>query len=100
MGGNINGYMQFKNFWSFGSGVNAQGNTLSKSALRGGPMLKLPGSISNWSNINSDSRRSLQLHAGWFVSKHFHSHAKTLNFWGGLTYRPAPAVSLTLSPSI
>lgn len=97
-GGNINGYMQFKNYWSLSSGVNAQGSSLSKSALRGGPMLKTPGNINNWSNINSDSRRALQLHAGWYMAKHFQSHAQTLNFWGGLTYRPAPAVSLTLSP--
>ena len=98
-GGNINGYIQFKNYWSFSSGVNGQGNSLAKSALRGGPLLKVPGMISNWSNINSDSRRALRISLGWFVSKHFDSHGNAQNFYANLTYRPDPAISLTLSPS-
>jgi hypothetical protein len=98
-GGNINGYIQFKNYWSFSSGVNGQGNSLAKSALRGGPLLTVPGMISNWSNINSDSRRSLRIGLGWFVAKHFDSHGNAQNFYANLTYRPDPAISLTLSPS-
>lgn len=98
-GGNVNGSIQFRNFWMFGSGINWQGASLSKTALRGGPMLEIPGMISNWFNLNSDSRKALQLELGWFLSQHSHHYARTQNFWGGLVYRPAPAVSFSLGPS-
>lgn len=97
-GGNINANMQFKNFWSFSTGINLSGSALSKSALRGGPMLRLPGSLNNWAILSSDSRKALQVNAGWFFSKSRYDHAATQNFWGGLTYHPAPAVSFTFSP--
>jgi len=98
-GGNVNGTLQFRNFWMFSSGINWQGSTLSKTALRGGPMLETPGMINNWANISSDSRKALQWEVGWYVAQNFYRHGQTKNVWGGLTYRPAPAVSLKVSPS-
>lgn len=97
-GGNINANMQFKNFWSFSTGINFSGSALSKSALRGGPMLRLPGSLNNWANLQSDNRKALQANAGWFISESAHKHSTSRNVWGGITYRPAPAISFTLSP--
>ncbi len=97
-GGNFNVNIQFKNQWSFGTGFNVNGLGISKSALRGGPLLKLPGSVSNWMNFSSDSRRNIQGNAGWSVSKSWSGHAQNLNVFGALSYRPSPSLSFRLSP--
>lgn len=97
-GGNINGYVQFKNYWSLNSGVNIQGSSFSKSALRGGPALILPGTTNNWGSVRTDNRKAIQFRMGWYVSQSRSSHSKNANVWGGITYRPAPSISMTLSP--
>ncbi len=97
-GANTNGFMQFENYWSLGVGINFSGSTLSKSALRGGPLLRLPGSVNNWIDISTDDRKALKFNAGWFLSRSVRRHSSTENFWGGLSYRPAPSVSFSLSP--
>ncbi|MDP2422814.1 MAG: DUF5916 domain-containing protein [Bacteroidales bacterium] len=97
-GGNINANIQFKNYWFFGTGINVNGSGLSKSALRGGPMLRLPGDISNWMDLSSDSRRDVQVNAGWSLSNSWNGHTQGRNFFGGITYRPTPGISIKLSP--
>ncbi|MEW5900660.1 MAG: DUF5916 domain-containing protein [Acidobacteriota bacterium] len=99
-GGNVNFSAIFNNYWRFGSGLNRQFPSLSQSALRGGPSLRVPGGWSNWLNLQTDSRKKWKLQLMAF------------NFWGdlkvtrssrtefGLTYIPSNAVSLTAGPTV
>ncbi len=97
-GGNFNANIQFKNYWSFGTGINMQGATWSSSALRGGPMLYLPAAINNWLNFGTDSRKKLRINAGWTIQKGASNHSFSRNIYAGLTYRPLPSVSFSLNP--
>ena len=99
-GGNINMHMNFKNYWSLGYGVNANSASLSKTALRGGPYLKTPASLSYWWYMNSDQRKDFRISFGnnqsW--SRNGHSHHNSI--WADLSYRPHNAIDITLSPSV
>ena len=99
-GGNMNMNMNFKNYWSLGYGVNANSASLSKTALRGGPYLKTPASLSYWWYMNSDQRKKFRIsfgnNQGW--NKNGHSHHN--NIWADLSYRPHNAIDITISPSV
>jgi hypothetical protein len=86
-GGNINGHTQFTNFWNLSTGVNYEGESLSPTALRGGPSLKIPGGISNWTYLSTDGRKKLQGSVNTYV------------FWGKQTEQNNVNVSLIFKPS-
>jgi len=50
-GFNLNGFVLFTNLWNVRIGAHANGRVLSSSALRGGPMLKLPGSLNVFAGV-------------------------------------------------
>ncbi len=97
-GGNINFNLQFKNYWGFGGGINRGGENLSSNALRGGPMLKLPGSWNSWYNISSDQRKSLTFTIGG--SNHWgdDNTGSNTSYFGFINYRPSKKLSLSLVP--
>ncbi len=94
----FNGNLQFKNYYSVFMGVNAQGSSLSAYDLRGGPMLRIPGSINYNVGVNSDQRKKLQMSISlmnrW--SKYDNSNISLIQY--SLTYKPVNAVSVSLSP--
>jgi hypothetical protein len=98
-GGNFSISCKFKNYWSFGSGINVEGKGLSPNELRGGPALSLPGGWSHWFEIASDSRKKLNFYFGaanyWGVRQ----SSRYQDAWLGATYRPSQALSVTLSPT-
>jgi hypothetical protein len=94
----VNGYLQFKNYYSVNTGFNFQGDALSPHDLRGGPMLALPGSINYRIGFNSDERKKLQ--ANLFLMKIWgqenNSDFSDIEF--SVTYKPVNTVSISLSP--
>ncbi len=56
-GGNINMWFMFKNYWNFSQGFGLQGEGLSASELRGGPMLLYPPSVNYWASVSTDERK-------------------------------------------
>ncbi|MFQ5791785.1 MAG: DUF5916 domain-containing protein, partial [Acidobacteriota bacterium] len=99
-GGNINGSLQFKNYWSVGAGINRQGESLSTNELRGGPALALPGGWGSWFNIRSDNRKALRFNVGGWNFWGDGRSRRTRNFWFGATYRPRDALSISFRPSV
>lgn len=61
-GGNINGGVQFLNYWGFYLGINRQNSGLSSSLLRGGPMARTMGNWNNWISFYSDERKPWRVH--------------------------------------
>lgn len=64
-GGNVNGWGEFKNFWSAngGIGVNNVVSSYSDRDARGGPAVFLPARFNVWANLEGDSRKSI---SPWF----------------------------------
>jgi hypothetical protein len=59
IGGNVNGWAQFLNYWSINAGINQNFEALSTGALRGGPAFLEPYSWSGWAGFNTDGRKNL-----------------------------------------
>ncbi len=94
----MNGNLQFKNYYTIFSGFNLQGNSLSAYDLRGGPTLKIPANFTYRIGFDSDSRKKLQM--SLFVmnrwSEYNNSNLSLIQY--SLTYKPVNTVSISLSP--
>lgn len=98
MGGNINFWGRFKNYWQFGFGVNRQFAGLSAEALRGGPALRTMGGWNIWGQLRSDTRRKLQYNimGQSYQGDRDYRSSRSLSF--GVTYQASNALALTLTP--
>lgn len=97
-GGNINTWMEFKNFWEGGGGFSVDGSSTSNTFLRGGPSFKVPGGYNYWINIGSDGRKKLQVFASTGQYIGFEKSSKSQ--WYGLdfVYRPFDALRVSFMP--
>jgi hypothetical protein len=98
-GGNLNLNTQLKNYWSLGAGLNLQIESLSPSALRGGPMLRYPGGWNLWYSVGTDMRQKARV---TLMGSQFwgdHDNARQQNYSISVSYRPNNALDLSLSPS-
>jgi hypothetical protein len=98
-GGNINGYVEFKNYWQVQGGTEINFNQVSNSMLRGGPLMKLPGLINGWFTLNTDSRKKLILNLNASVNKMFQDASQSISFTPGITYKPLNTLSVSLRPT-
>ena len=62
-GGNVNGSVQFDNFWNVFGGLEYNHNLLDPGGTRGGPALALDPSASGWVGFSSDYREPVNLSA-------------------------------------
>jgi len=99
-GGNISMNMQFKNYWELGFGINGSSSTRSKTALRGGPFLKEPGSLRYWAQIESDQRKKLKFSVGSNQSWEAHNSSHRTSLFTDITYIPHNTLNISLSPSL
>ncbi len=99
-GGNINFNTQFKNYWTFGTGVAYNGESVSKGFLRGGPSMIIPDGINTRINISSDSRKKLTFSAGANNSWSLQQHSRSQSYWMSTAYRPFDAFSVSLRPMV
>lgn len=98
IGGNINANTQFKNYWQFNIAVNAEPQVLAQTMLRGGPMLLMPGSLNNYFNIETDSRKKLSFELGLSLNHGFEDYYKTTSLNFGAVYKPINSLSISLFP--
>ena len=59
VGGNVNGWAQFLNYWSINAGISQNFEALSTGALRGGPAFMEPYLWSAWGGFSTDGRKDL-----------------------------------------
>jgi len=98
LGGNVNFHMQFKNYWSFGSGINRDGAHISRSELRGGPALRFPGDWNNWVAISTDERKKLNFELFMFNNWGDENNSRFFDVGLEITYRPLNVLSLSIEP--
>lgn len=97
-GGNINGWAQFVNYWNFGAGIGKEGPSLSTSATRGGPALRLEGGWRNWFNIFSDERKPSRFGVGGSNFWSDDNISRQHNIFFSVTWKPSNALNLRLNP--
>ncbi len=99
-GGNINMNMQFKNYWSFSTGMSTEGNALSNATLRGGPSMITPGTLSFWTDLDTDNRKKIS--GGLFTSHTwgFEESRKNQHYGCFISLKPSNALTLSLVPSL
>jgi len=99
LGGNFNGYAQFKNYWQTSLSYNMSGTQLSNSALRGGPALKTPGYKRFYMWLGSNSQKKFTYE---FASSQYYSNDKEYKrskFYSvELGYRPIKSFRIELEP--
>lgn len=95
----LNGEVQFKNFWNLNGGVSYETHNVSNADLRGGPALRYPGNFGWWIWAGTDSRKKLQVAVNpqWRrgFDRYFQNRSLSLEF----NYRPFNALSISAEPS-
>ena len=57
LGGNFNGWMQFKNYYDAWWGIETMRNVLQRWETRGGPLMGEPNTTGGWWGVGSDNRK-------------------------------------------
>ena len=94
---NIN--LNLKNFWNVWSYGNLNTSQLSTDILRGGPTMKLPGSVNSRIGITTDNRKKLMLSVIGNITKGYENSSRNLYAEIDLTYKPTNYLVFTISPS-
>ena len=98
MGGNVNGWGQFRNFWSVYGGVNRNFSSLATRALRGGPAIRDPGAYNGWWGLRSDERKPFHfgVNGNWRIEEE--SGSRFFRIGLGPNWRVSASSQLSLSP--
>ena len=88
-----------KNFWNVWTYGNLNTSQLSTDILRGGPTMKLPGSVNSRIGITTDNRKKLMLSVIGNFTKGYENSSRNLYAEIDLTYKPTNYLVLTISPS-
>ena len=97
-GGNVNGNVQFKNYWSAGGGYNIQGESLSQSSLRGGPSLRVPSGRYVWFYGQTDMRKKIRASLSFNGGGRGDGEMRSWEWNPGLTFIPSPALQISVDP--
>lgn len=97
-GGNVNAHFTFKNYWSYGFGINTNGPGWHRYALWGGPSLRMDRNFNFWNSFSSDNRKDLT-----FGLSAYRGGQTTGSNYGGIdpyiNWRPTNNFSMRLSLS-
>jgi hypothetical protein len=93
-----NASMGLKSYWSLWAGGNLSGSALSAGMLRGGPMMKLPGTLRVSGGFSSDYRKKLSFNVSVNGSKGHENNSASFNTEMDITYKPINSLLFTFSP--
>jgi hypothetical protein len=97
LGINTNSHATFNNNWRTGFGLNYVTVNFTDSALRGGPMLKLPKSFDYNMYINSDQSKKVQFNVRAGQTKGVENSFKRTSFSLGMTYVPINSLNISIN---
>ncbi|HDL18775.1 MAG TPA: hydrolase [Bacteroidetes bacterium] len=103
LGGNVNGFFQFLNYWNIRGNVNWETDQLDISLLRGGPAVKLPDHFNTNFGFNSDERKAIS--GGFNINYNFDGKGTRRLFFGPkINLRPSGRFNMSmflgLNPSL
>lgn len=96
-GGNVNWHLQFPNGWTYGQGVNWNGEGFDDRMTRGGPGGLRPQRFSSWAYLDTDERKPVMVSTFGFVGGN-RDGKRDLELNPTIVMRPTPA--LTIRPGI
>jgi hypothetical protein len=96
---NANGNINFKNYWFAGAGTNLNYNVISNTMLRGGPIMKMPGSLNSHVHVSTDSRKKIEIELQLQHQLSFEGSGHNISLEPEITYKPVNTLSLSFSPS-
>lgn len=96
----LNGNIGLKNYWTIFGGANFNSASLSTGMLRGGPMMKVPGSKNGRIGFETDNRKKLSFEVFMNRSRGNELSAKSLYSEIGISYKPTNYLVLNISPGI
>src|ERR1035437_8639039 len=83
-----NANINLKNFWSVWTGGSLNTSSLSSAKLRGGPMMKLPGSFYTSLGFSTDTRKKLMCRVEASGAKGFKNISGNQDSELDITYKP------------
>jgi Domain of unknown function (DUF5916) len=93
-GVNVNSHYVLTNNWSFGGGFNYNGSGLTDRTTRGGPLLRSNNSLSGWTYLNTDNRRTVSASINYSAfGDQFNSAG--WDFSPSIVIRPSRALSVS-----
>jgi hypothetical protein len=95
----LNSWAQGKNFWTYNLNFGATLPTLDDRLTRGGPLARRPWNWRVFNGIGTDWRKPVTGWLGAFLQAS-EGGGFARNVWMDVEVKPAPNVSLTLSPSL
>ena len=96
----LNPNITFKNYWQAWGYANLSTPYISTGMLRGGPMMKLPGSTQINFGITSDYRKKLNVSIYENFNLGFEKSSKNFNLSSDITYKPLNYLNFTFSPGV
>ena len=95
-----NANINLKNYWNGWSGGSFNTPSLSSGMLRGGPMMKMPGSTNLRFGLSTDFRKKLVFSVS--ANGSFENQKSSRNFNTGIdiSYKPTNYIVFTISPNI
>ena len=95
---NTNVNIGLKNYWFVFTGGNFNASSLSTGMLRGGPMMKTPGTINGQIGFSTDSRKKLEFSFFTNINQGFKDYSKSTYTEIGVTYKPVNFLRISLTP--
>ncbi|MCC7144359.1 MAG: carbohydrate binding family 9 domain-containing protein [Candidatus Eisenbacteria bacterium] len=95
---NLNTGAQFRNNWGYNGSVTRENERISVHELRGGPSMRLPGSISADFGFESDGRKPLAFDLGFEMSRSDDGAGSSSGIGGGIGWRPTNAIHVSAGP--
>ncbi len=97
-GGNINGYLQFMNYWGLYGGIALNNERQNNRLLWGGPSVIIPGRFTTWHGFHTDNRKMISFRYGGSVSRNSEGFT-SYEISPGITIRPSGRFNISLRPS-
>lgn len=97
-GGNVNGYVQFLNYWGCYGGINLDEERQDNGHLRGGPALTVPGYISTWYGFHTNWRKAVSFEYNGNYYRNDEGFG-TVYISPGITIRPSGRFDMSVYPS-
>ena len=95
-GGNVNGWMQFRNYYDAWWGISYNHESRNRWGTRGGPLMREPTTYGGWYGAGTDSRKQIRfnLDGNYFADRVGNNSA---NIFLGMRWRASSALDLSLN---
>jgi hypothetical protein len=93
----LTSHFVLNNFWNISAITELNGDFYSNSTMRGGPVIKLPGDISQHIAVTSDPKKMFSASLGLLSSYGFNHATDRVKTHLLLTFRPTNAINIGIS---